>query len=231
MISSNRSTAHSIWLVAPMKQYILLDNDGVLVDTEFWYFKATQRALDELGIPLEQDTYLQRMVHGASSWELAEAAGIDALQIDAKRHQRDAYYDAYLSKEAIEIPGVEAVLKALSSTHRMAIVTTSTRAHFERIHNNRSLTRHMDFVLTREDYVSSKPDPEPYLLALSRFGARADECLVVEDSQRGLQSAIAAGIDCAVVHNTFTSSHNFTGASHLLNSLTELPGILHAPQE
>ena len=211
-----------------MKQYILWDNDGVLVDTESWYFKATQRALYELGISLEETAYLQRMVRGASSWELAEAAGIDPELIETKRQQRNAYYEAYLAQEAIEIAGVETVLEMLSRTHKMAIVTTSTRPHFELIHNDRNLLRYMDFVLTREDYVSSKPDPEPYLLALKTFGADADECLVVEDSQRGLQAAIAAGIDCAVVHNTFTSSHDFTGAHHLLNSLDELPGILHA---
>jgi HAD superfamily hydrolase (TIGR01509 family) len=210
-----------------MKRYLLLDNDGVLVDTEFWYFKATQRALAELGVILEQDLYLQRMVHGASSWELAEAAGVDPHLIREKQQQRNAYYSAYLAQEAIEIQGVEAVLQTLTATHRMAIVTTSTRPHFELIHNNRNLLTHMDFVLTREDYVSSKPNPEPYLLALKKFGARPEECLVVEDSQRGLQSAIAAGIDCAVVHNVFTSSHDFTGAKYVLNSLEELPGILH----
>jgi HAD superfamily hydrolase (TIGR01509 family) len=108
----------------------------------------------------------------------------------------------------------------------MAIVTTSTRAHFELIHKNRLLMRFMDFVLTREDYLLSKPDPEPYLLALRSFGASADECLVVEDSQRGLQAARAAGIDCAIVHNDFTASHDFSGASHLLQSIAEVPGIL-----
>ncbi len=84
----------------------------------------------------------------------------------------------------------------------------------------------MDFVLTREDYVLSKPNPEPYLLALSRFGGSADDCLVVEDSQRGLQAAIAAGIDCAVVHNAFTASHDFTGATHFLDSIDELLSIV-----
>ena len=57
-----------------MKQYILFDNDGVLVDTEYWYFKATQRALGELGVTLEKNPYLQRMVRGESSWDLALAA-------------------------------------------------------------------------------------------------------------------------------------------------------------
>ncbi len=210
-----------------MKRYILWDNDGVLVDTEFWYFKATQRALAELGIALEKDSYLQRMVRGASSWELAEAAGIDHRLIKMKQQQRNAYYEAYLAREAIEIPGVEAILQTLSTSHRMAIVTTSIRRHFELIHNKRPLVQHMDFILTREDYASSKPDPEPYLLALSRFGARAEECLVVEDSQRGLQSAMAADIDCAVVHNAFTATHDFSGAKHVLSSLADLPEILH----
>ena len=57
-----------------MKRYILWDNDGVLVDTERWYFKATQRALGELGVHLDEETYQERMVRGASSWELAAQA-------------------------------------------------------------------------------------------------------------------------------------------------------------
>jgi HAD superfamily hydrolase (TIGR01509 family) len=210
-----------------MKRYILWDNDGVLVDTEYWYFRATQRALAELGVTLDRPTYLRRMAHGASSWELAEMAGINAGQITSKRLQRDAYYEQYLAEEAIDIPGVEEILATVARTHKMAIVTTATRAHFELIHRNRTLLRHMDFTLTREDYTASKPDPEPYLLALRKLGASADECLVVEDSQRGLQAALAAGIDCAVVHSPFTASHDFTGASHTLNSLAELPGILY----
>lgn len=211
-----------------MTQYILWDNDGVLVDTELWYFKATQRALAELGVTLDEATYQQRMVRGESSWDLASKAGIDPGRIAAKRQQRDVYYQAYLSQEDIEVPGVEEVLATLADNHnmKMAIVTTSTRAHFDLIHQRGHLLKFMDFVLTREDYVASKPDPEPYLLALSRLGACAHQCLVVEDSQRGLRAAIAAGIDCAVVYNPFTASHDFTGATHLLNSINELPGII-----
>ena len=210
-----------------MKRYILWDNDGVLVDTEFWYFTATQRALATLGVPLSRESYLQRMVHGHSSWELAVAAGVDANRIALQRQQRDAWYAQYLQREDIDVPGAGHVLEQLAKTHRMAIVTTSTRAHFEMIHQHRQLLRFMDFVLAREDYVLSKPDPEPYLLALRTFGASADECLVVEDSQRGLQSAIAAGIDCAVVYNEFTAGHDFTGARYTLGSIGELPGILN----
>ena len=90
-----------------MKRYLLWDNDGVLVDTELWYFEATRRALANLNITLEQEIYLQRMSHGQSSWELAQAAGVDPTDIKAARHQRDAYYQQYLAQQDIEISGVE----------------------------------------------------------------------------------------------------------------------------
>lgn len=211
-----------------MKRYLLWDNDGVLVDTELWYFEATRRALANLNITLEQEIYLQRMSHGQSSWELAQAAGVDPTDIKAARHQRDAYYQQYLAQQDIEISGVEEVLKALALSHRMAIVTTSRSVDFNLIHSGRNINSYMEFTLTREDYVFSKPDPEPYITALKRFGADPESCLVIEDSQRGLQSAIAAGIDCAIVHNDFTANHNFSGARYMLGSIKEMLDILSA---
>jgi HAD superfamily hydrolase (TIGR01509 family) len=209
-----------------MKKYILWDHDGVLVDTEYWYFKSTQRALTELGVTLEKELYLQRMVHGLSSWDLALEAGLAPDHVVRKRQQRDVYYREYLAREDIEIPGVLETLALLAQRYQMAIVTTSKGADFEVIHKHRRIVPFMDFVLLREDYEKSKPDPEPYLLALQRFGATAQECLVVEDSQRGLQSAMAAGIDCAIVYNDFTSGHDFTGVSHFLNTISELPALI-----
>ena len=58
--------------------------------------------------------------------------------------------------------------------------------------------------------------------------AEAKNSIVIEDSQRGLQSAIAAGINCAIVHNEFTSSHDFSGAKYLVNSISELPEAIGA---
>ena len=209
-----------------MKKFILWDHDGVLVDTEYWYFRATQRALAELGVDLPKERYLQRMVNGLSSWDLARDADIDPDKIVRKQELRDDYYRQYLRSENIEIPGVLETLAVLAQDFNMAIVTTSKSADFAVIHRERDIVSFMDFVLVREDYVNSKPDPEPYQLALSRFSAQAHECMVIEDSQRGLQSAMAAGIDCAIVHNSFTAGNSFTGAKYFLDSITDLPKLL-----
>lgn len=208
-------------------QYILFDHDGVLVDTEYWYYQATRRALAELDIELDPETYQQIMVRGAASWELAAARGIPEEVINAQKRQRNRWYQQYLQTENLEIPGVLETLASLSDAGlRMAIVTTSKVVDFDLIHRDRAIITRMDFVLTREDYTNSKPDPEPYELALRRFGARPEEALVVEDSERGLRSAVAAGIDCAVVHNEFTQKHDFSGATFRLGAIGELPGLL-----
>ena len=78
----------------------------------------------------------------------------------------------------------------------------------------------------REDYKVSKPHPEPYLTGLKNFGATKEETLVVEDSSRGLNSAVAAGIDCAIVYNDFTKSHDFSQASYRIATLIELKDII-----
>ena len=154
-----------------MKKYILFDHDGVLVDTEFWYYKAGERALADIGFTLDKDQYLRGMNQGLGAWGQARAAGIDEQTIGRQRAVRNDYYQEYLRAEAIEIEGVVETLAELSKYVRMAIVTTSKRVDFEIIHEKRQIKQFMEFVLVREDYKLAKPHPEPYLAGLKRFGA------------------------------------------------------------
>ncbi|AUG75658.1 haloacid dehalogenase [Kitasatospora sp. MMS16-BH015] len=209
-----------------LKRYILFDHDGVLVDTEFWYFTAGERALAEVGVTLDKDRYLRDMGQGLGTWEQARAAGVDERTIERQRAVRDEYYQEYLRTEAIEIEGVLEALAELSQYVRMAIVTSAKRRDFDLIHERRRIRPFMDFVLVREDYGLGKPHPEPYLTGLVRLGATREETLVVEDSARGLNSAVAAGIDCAVVHNEFTASQDFSRAVHRIGALSELTEIV-----
>ncbi len=210
----------------PSRKYVLFDHDGVLVDTELWYFTAGERALADIGFTLDRNQYLQDMSRGLGTWARARAAGVDEQTIDRQRVVRDGYYQEYLRTEAIEIEGVVEALAELSAYVRMAIVTTAKRVDFELIHQRRRITQFMEFVLVREDYGHAKPHPEPYLTGLRRFGATPDETLVVEDSARGLSSAVAAGVDCVIVSNDFTRGQDFSRASHRVGSLKELTGIV-----
>ncbi len=210
-------------LSTPVKRFILFDHDGVLVETEQWYYLANKRSLASLGIELPRDTYLTNMAEGVSAWETARASGVAESEIERGRELRDRYYREYLTTEDIEIDGVLQTLAELADTYRMGIVTTSKRADFSLIHERRSILDYMEFCLTVEDYERAKPRPEPYLEGLLRFGATASETAVIEDSARGLKSAVAAGIDCIVVANEFTATHDLSSATARVATFRELP--------
>ena len=210
-----------------MKKYILFDNDGVLVDTEIWYFEANKKALKELGLTLYMDIYQEIMVRGGTAWEIAINAGITNEIINKKRIQRDIYYQEFLHTKNLEIPNVRKVLANLSKKYKMAIVTTSRRVDFELIHKNRGLSEYMQFILCVEDYERAKPYPDPYLKGLALFKASNKQTIVVEDSQRGLISAVNANIQCVIVKNEFTKTHDFSKANYFIDSLEQLETILN----
>jgi beta-phosphoglucomutase-like phosphatase (HAD superfamily) len=149
-----------------VKEFVLLDHDGVLVDTEYWYFRAGVRALASIGIEVVLDNYLEDMSQGRGTWARARAAGVDEKTIDRLREMRDGFYQDHLRTESIEIDGVVDALAELSAYVRMAIVTTAKQEDFEIIHEKREIVPFMEFVLVREDYEHAKPHPEPYLTAL-----------------------------------------------------------------
>lgn len=210
-----------------MKKYILFDNDGVLVHTEPLYYEANKIVLKkELNLDLEFEYYMNIMSKGGSAFELAFSNGVSKSVVEACRTKRDSLYQELISTKDITIKGVKTVLSELSKKYKMAIVTTSRRVDFELIHKNRGIVDFMDFVLCEEDYERAKPYPDPYLKALEIFGARAEDAVVVEDSNRGLKAAKSANIDCIVVENEFTLTQDFSQADFYIKRFDELLKIL-----
>lgn len=206
-----------------MKTTILWDHDGVLVDTEPWYFEATRSVIASLGVELVKEDYLRDMALGRSAWERADAP---PDVIDSHKAKRNLLYQQFLQEQDIEIAGVTEVLAELAQSYEMAIVTTAKKADFELIHRDRDIVPNMQFVLANGDYERSKPHPDPYLTALNRFGTHKAQAVVVEDSERGLRAAIAAGIDCIVVANEFVKGQDLSGATWHVQDLGEIPELL-----
>ena len=200
-----------------MVEAILWDNDGVLVDTERLFFESTRQTLARVGIALSLEQFLElSMRQGRSAFTLAAERGWGKQEIAGLKKERDRLYSEMIRKQARLLPGVRETLRALHGHMRMAIVTSSQRQHFEALHADIGLTGYFEFALAREDYSKTKPNPEPYLLALERLGMRAAMCVAVEDSERGLAAALAAGIRCLVIPNEMTRGCSFQGATAIL---------------
>lgn len=71
--------------------------------------------------------------------------------------------------------------------------------------------------------VPKKPSPDLYLYAAKHFGSESNRCFVIEDSNMGLEAAIAANMKSLVTMSTFTREENFDGAELVVEDLESLP--------
>jgi HAD superfamily hydrolase (TIGR01509 family) len=210
-----------------MIRAVFWDNDGVLVDTEKIYYQATAELLRTTGVELTEVLFRRvSLVEGRSSFILAAERGIPQEEIDRLHAERNRRYTELLEGGVRIMEGVEEALAALKGQVVQGIVTSSRKEHFDTMHRGTGLLPNFDFILTREDFTLSKPDPEPYRKAMERCRLTPDECVVVEDSPRGLESAVAAGIRCLVIPNALTLGDAFHGAWRILASSREVPGEL-----
>jgi len=199
---------------------ILFDNDGVLVDTEHLYFRANQEALAGVGIDLDAAAYVELFLReGRGAWHLARERGLGPADIDVLRAARDRRYSDMVAGADVLIPGVVDIVPALARRYRLAIVTSSEPGPFARTHARTGLLGHFELVLAQGDYARSKPEPDPYLRAVDRLGVAADRCLVIEDSERGLRAAKAAGLCCWVIPSGLTATGCFDAADAVLDNL------------
>jgi HAD superfamily hydrolase (TIGR01509 family) len=202
---------------------ILWDNDGVLVDTEGLYSRATREVMASVGVELTEPMYVQLfLVEGRGAFHLAEQKGLAPAGVAALRERRNRRYEELLQRESRPLPGASEALHALRPHFRMAIVTSSHADHLAAAHRGTGLLPLFELVLTRECYEKSKPDPEPYLRAVERLGLSGDECLVVEDSERGLTAAKAAGLACWAIPHGLSRQGSFAAADRVLASISEL---------
>jgi HAD superfamily hydrolase (TIGR01509 family) len=210
-----------------MKTTIFWDNDGVLVDTEILYYRANRQVLRWLGVELTIDQFREFYLKQAmGAWHLASGGELPETTIEGLRAVRDRIYEDLLRKESQSLPGAAEVLEALSGQLCMGVVTSSRRVHFDLIHTRTGFNRFFDVVVSGDDVRRSKPDPESYRRALELTRRDPVECVAIEDSERGLTAAKAAGLECWVIPTPLTRDGDFRSADRVISSLAEVVALL-----
>jgi HAD superfamily hydrolase (TIGR01509 family) len=206
---------------------IFFDNDGILVDTEPIFLRATQEILATVDVVVSAEDYRDiSMGQGRSVFDLASARGVSDAEILTLRARRSERYSELIDEGVRVLAGVSTVLERLHGIVPMAIVTSSDRGHFDRIHQQTDLVRYFDFVVAAGDYRHHKPHPDPYLTAASRSGLSPSRCLAIEDTERGVRSATAAGMSCIAIPNELSGAGDFEPAIAILRSMDALPEVL-----
>lgn len=211
-----------------MIEAVLWDNDGVLLDTEILFFETTRAAFARFGLQLAKETWGKDYLgEGRTSREIAASLGADSDSIERLVDERNQEYRQVLGQAPPVRPQVRETISLLFGRVRMAIVTGSHRSQLQLMHRQSGLLDYFEAIVTGDECSYPKPHPELYLAGLKALGVRAERCIAVEDSPRGLVAARAAGVACMVVPTELTRSLDFAGA---LSVEPDVSGVLRHMQ-
>ncbi len=178
---------------------IILDFDGVIVDSEPIRFKAGAQALAEIGISLKWERFLTVWLGRTDQAGLRDILGnryeVESVRVVARRN---ALYEEWLD-EVPPYADAVALVGQLPSGIRLAVATGSRRIEVERILTRLELAQCFQTIVTAEDYHQAKPAPDPFLAAARGMDLPPASCLVIEDSPAGVTAAHAAGMPVLAV--------------------------------
>jgi len=196
-----------------MIEAILWDNDGVLVDSETLFFEMTRTFFAQAGLQLNAEYWgVEYLGNAKHSYQIAGELGLAPEMIPPLLDRRNEAFVRRLHCSVPLMPKVRETIEALSGNVRLAIVTGSPRDKVMLMHAAHGLLDHFEVIVTDDEISNPKPHPEPYLKAMEMLGVSPECCLAVEDSRRGLDSAVAAGLSCIVVPNALTRMQCFESA-------------------
>jgi len=195
---------------------VIFDMDGVLINSEPLHFLATQEVLATYGVPMSEADYFGRYIV-YSDWEIMELLLSDA---SARPAAAQAKSRRYLELVASGIPPFPDGLELLRRTDgwRVALATGSMRYEAELALGSLGIRECFQAIVTREDCVHGKPNPEPFLRAADGLGVSPTRCVVIEDSPGGVQAAKAAGMACVAVTHSCAREH-LLGADLVVDDL------------
>jgi len=173
-------------------QAALFDLDGVVFDTEgqytvFWGSECRRYHPEHPG--------LEHEIKGSTLTQIFDRWWSGPLA--SERRQVTERLNAFESAmDYTYISGLEQLLADLHLHNvKTAVVTSSNRPKMESVYRRHpEFSRLFDAVLTSEDFAESKPSPDCYLRAASRFSLAPEQCIVFEDSVNGLRSGRAANM-------------------------------------
>ena len=169
---------------------LLVDFDGTLADTAAANYRAYATALAEVEVTVDRETF-DRVAFGRN-WRqflpalLATASSpADPAEVAQRKVE---LYPLFFGEVQINT----ALLRLIELNRpacRIALVTTASARNVRGMLRHFGIEDRFDLIITGEDVVNHKPDPEAYVLAARQLDVQPDECLVFEDSEIGLASA------------------------------------------
>ena len=196
---------------------IVFDFDGVIANSEPLHLRAFQDVLAPHGITLAESDYYARYLgyDDVGVFRLigtAQAIGWTPQQIDALVARKAARMDTLEQDVSILFPGAADAIRRAAAAVPIAIASGALGVEIRRVLDREQLTGLFTTIVSAGDTPASKPAPDPYLRTVALLSAARNEpvapadCVAIEDSVWGLESARAAGLHTIAVAHTYPAA-------------------------
>jgi len=203
---------------------IICDLDGTLIDSEPLHHRSYKIALEQFGLPFDTRQYAD--MFGTKGEQFVMKVMGDKADIDvatAVVDRKTEIYHELLAQEGMQAaPGASSFLERMKARYKLALATATRKDNLAPVFQLVGFGGWFDAVVTADDALKSKPDPEPFLLAASKLDLPPDECVVIEDGVHGVAAARAAGTKCIGVAACDKFGRDLSGADLILDSLDDI---------
>lgn len=181
---------------------LIFDMDGLMLDSEPLYQTAWQAAAQELGYTLDTELYMSLV--GRSSAE-ADRVFIQifgaAFPVEEFNRRWDEHWRQLVYTKGIALqPGLLPLLAWVEQQNiPKAVGTSSNRTEAELCLSLAQIRDRFSILVTVDQVAAGKPEPDIFLEAAQRLQISPEHCLVLEDSNAGVQAAQAAGMTVVMV--------------------------------
>lgn len=175
---------------------VIFDLDGVLTDTAEYHYRSWQRLTDEEGIPFDRET--NEKLRGLTRSESLRVV-LNGRQISGQRFQeylrrKNEYYHELLEEfdENDLLPGIPALLDELEAAGiPMAVGSSSRNVHI--VLETLNIAHRFEVVAGGGSVEHNKPAPDIFLQIATQLDVAPDDCVVIEDSEAGVEAALRGG--------------------------------------
>jgi HAD superfamily hydrolase (TIGR01509 family) len=201
---------------------LIFDLDGTLADTEKLHCRAYQEALAELDVTITEAEYEHHWIRrGRNIYEFVEEHRL-AIDPDVVRVSKAAHFQRLAETSAEAMAGARSALQSFVGRKRVTLATSSYRDAAGAVLDRLALSEFFEYIATKEQSDRVKPAPDILIHVARTLAVEPAECLVIEDSEKGIRAAAAAGMHSVAIPNRHTAEHDFSAASVILDSLEQL---------
>ena len=218
--------------VIVMVKAVIFDWDGTLADTKSAVVRSFQKVLTEAGC-LVSDEFIERRIGIGTKKTIIEAFRECHMRLAVSMLEKLAKEKVRIQAELADIVnllgGATELLEELHGRIKIALATMSSQKVVDKLLSEKKIGGYFDVVVTADEVVKPKPDPEVFLVSATRLGVNPEDCIVVEDSVFGVRAAKAAEMKCIAVSSGAYSREELweENPDLLINSLAEKDRILN----